>query len=178
VTYVVISGLPASGKSTLARRLAPRLSLPVLDKDDILDELFESLGTGDANWRTTLSRSADDTFARRASELGAGLLVSWWRHPKSAAESGTPTTWLAALAPPVLEIHCVCPIELAATRFVTRTRHPGHRDATRRSDEVVEEFEHFARLGPLAFGPIAYADTRSEVVQHHLVAFVHQHERL
>src|SRR6185503_9635379 len=66
MTYVIVSGLPASGKSTLARRLAPLLSLPVLDKDDILEALFSSLGVGDAAWRAKLSRSADDTFARIA----------------------------------------------------------------------------------------------------------------
>jgi hypothetical protein len=45
-TFVVVSGLPASGKTTLARRLADGLGLPLLDKDDILDRLFETeLGT-------------------------------------------------------------------------------------------------------------------------------------
>jgi len=33
--FVVVSGLPCSGKSTLARRLALALDLPVIDKDDI-----------------------------------------------------------------------------------------------------------------------------------------------
>jgi shikimate kinase len=34
--FVVISGLPRSGKTTLGRRLAPALNLPFIDKDDIL----------------------------------------------------------------------------------------------------------------------------------------------
>ena len=35
--FVVISGLPGSGKTTLARRLAQALNLPLIDKDDILE---------------------------------------------------------------------------------------------------------------------------------------------
>ena len=57
--FVVVSGLPGSGKSTLARRLAAPLELAVIDKDDILEQLFESKGTGDAAWRRALSRESD-----------------------------------------------------------------------------------------------------------------------
>jgi shikimate kinase len=39
---VVVSGLPGSGKTTLGRRLAQALNLPLIDKDDILDRLFET----------------------------------------------------------------------------------------------------------------------------------------
>ena len=48
---VVVSGLPASGKSTVARTLAGALGLPLLDKDVFLEALFASDGIGDAAWR-------------------------------------------------------------------------------------------------------------------------------
>ena len=57
--FIIISGLPGSGKTTLARNLAPALSLPVIDKDQILERLFESKGVGDATWRRALSRESD-----------------------------------------------------------------------------------------------------------------------
>ena len=41
--YVIVTGLPASGKSTLGRAVAAALGLPMLDKDDILEALFDSL---------------------------------------------------------------------------------------------------------------------------------------
>ena len=62
--YVVISGLPGSGKTTLGRRLASLLNLPLIDKDDILDRLFESKGIGDAAWRRRLSRESDEILRR------------------------------------------------------------------------------------------------------------------
>jgi dephospho-CoA kinase len=48
--FVVVSGLPGSGKTTLGRRLAPALDLPLIDKDDILNRLFESKGIGTWTW--------------------------------------------------------------------------------------------------------------------------------
>jgi len=44
---------------TLARRLAPALNLGLIDKDDILDRLFEAKGIGDAAWRRAVSRESD-----------------------------------------------------------------------------------------------------------------------
>lgn len=40
---VLITGPPASGKTTLARNLAERLNLPVLAKDRIKETLFDAL---------------------------------------------------------------------------------------------------------------------------------------
>lgn len=106
MSYLVVSGIRASGKSTLARQLGSALAVPVLDKDDILDGLFDSLGIGDPERRSTLSRSADDIVRQRASTLGAGILVSWWQHPHSVSPSGTPTSWLPTLSRDMLEIYC------------------------------------------------------------------------
>ncbi|WP_245771051.1 AAA family ATPase [Actinacidiphila guanduensis] len=50
--FVVVSGLPASGKSTLARGLAGRLGLPLIEKDAILESLYNSLGIGGHAWRS------------------------------------------------------------------------------------------------------------------------------
>jgi adenylate kinase family enzyme len=58
-SFVVVSGLPGSGKSTLAHQLAPALGLPLLDKDTILEHLFESKGVGGIEWRRALSRESD-----------------------------------------------------------------------------------------------------------------------
>jgi hypothetical protein len=84
--FIILSGLPASGKSAL--------QLPMFDKDEILEAMFASLGVGNSEWRRKLSRSADEELRKQASESPSAIITSWWRHPLSLSESGTPIEWL------------------------------------------------------------------------------------
>jgi predicted kinase len=56
-TWVILAGLPATGKSTLARALASRLDAVILDKDGIRQAIF-----GDAF--TDHTREQDDVVVR------------------------------------------------------------------------------------------------------------------
>lgn len=106
VAYVVISGLPGSGKSTLARSLAERLSLPLIDKDVILESLYDSLGVGDHAWRSRLSRASDDIMLALAADARRAVLDNWSECGKScrrwtsaATSRSTKTNWCRAPAP-------------------------------------------------------------------------------
>ncbi len=46
-TLLIVTGAPATGKTTLARRLSGDLSLPLFTKDDIKERLYDCLGVGD-----------------------------------------------------------------------------------------------------------------------------------
>jgi predicted kinase len=154
-----MSGLPGSGKTTVGRQLARALGLPMLDKDEILEALFDSLGVGDAEWRNRLSRSADEVLRRLAEQSAGAVLTSFWRHPQVTGESGTPTDWLRSLSGKVVEAHCVCPPEVAAERFLARKRHDGHLDRDKRMEDLVAAFEQLAAHGPLGLGPLVNVDT-------------------
>ena len=161
--YIVVSGLPASGKSTVARAVADALRLPRLDKDDILEGFFDSLGVGDSEWRNELSRAADDELRRQAYALPGAVIVSWWRHPRSTSESDTPTAWLSSMAGELVELHCVCSPSVAAARFVSRKRHAGHLDKQKNLAALQASFEQQAGLGPLQLGRVLEVDTETSL---------------
>ena len=146
---VVVSGLPASGKTTVGRALADQLSLPLLDKDEILEALFDSLGCEDQEQRHLLSRAADEVLFRLAASTEAAVLVNWWDHDTAPAR-------LLAIADEVVEVHCDCPVELAVARFAARRRHLGHLDHLR----TPADLERVAvRLRESYRGPLRLSDT-------------------
>ena len=157
--YVVLSGLPASGKSTLAQVLSQGLSLPLLDKDQFLEALFDSKGIGDSRWRRHLSQEADASFRRHAEQAAGAVLTSWWKHPQSNSDSGTLTDWLYLLPGFKVEVHCRCSAQAAAARFLTRKRHPGHLDDRWSYPELVANFDLQASLGPLRLGSLVEVST-------------------
>lgn len=55
---VVVTGQPGTGKTTLARRIAAELSLPLIYKDGIKESLFDSLGWSDRAWSNRLGRTS------------------------------------------------------------------------------------------------------------------------
>jgi hypothetical protein len=157
--FVIISGLPGSGKTTLAHQLAPRFALPFFDKDEILEQLFEAKGTGDAAWRRTLSRESDALFQSAATQSRGAVLASFWHLHGMPADSGTPTSWLSELSAAIVNVRCICPTEVAATRFFRRTRHPGHLDSESSYEEILASMQALARLGSLNIEPAIDVDT-------------------
>jgi len=160
--FVVISGLPGSGKTTLGRRLAPALNLALIDKDDILDRLFEAKGIGNAAWRRTLSRESDMILQQEATRSSGAILASFWRVPGMPLDSGTPTDWLTAPSHHLVNVHCACELEIAASRFLHRNRHPGHLDGDSSAADVLASLRELTQLPALDIGPRIDIDTSVE----------------
>jgi AAA domain len=170
---IVVSGLPASGKTTLARALAEALDLPFLDKDDILEALFESLGAGDDAWRGRLSRASDTVLEATARRLNSGVVMtSFWRHPHLSVGSGSPIDWIGHLPATRVEVYCECSAPTAVERFRDRVRHSGHNDSHRTAEQLLAQFEHLEALGPLGLGRLVRVDTSEGYELGHVVAQV------
>ncbi|KAI9021322.1 P-loop containing nucleoside triphosphate hydrolase protein [Hyaloraphidium curvatum] len=169
---VVISGVPGSGKTTIGRPLARALGLPFLDKDDILEALFDSLGCGSPAERQRLSRAADGVLRCVAENARGAVLCSFWRPPGLAIASGTPCDWLQDLGARIIELRCMCPPDVAAARFAARKRHPGHQDAVRTPADLREQLGALDALGPLGVGALIEIDATGGVDVDRLAARV------
>lgn len=161
---VVVSGPPASGKSTLAVPLARHLGFALITKDAIKEALFDTLGAGDAAWSARLSDAAYEAMFALAPSLPQAVLEANFR-PEHRSR-------LLALAgdATLLEIHCLCPPEERRRRWNARRRHPGHLDADQPTPPPP------AASGPLGLGhDVLEVDTAGEVDVTPIAGWVRSH---
>lgn len=154
--YVVVSGPPASGKSTLAPLLAQHLELPLLAKDTIKDVLVTALGAGDVEASRRLGRASVAVLyaLAAASPVGAVLESVLFRSVAQAELRRLPGT--------VIEVFCRCDRETALRRYRQRagTRRAGLFDAQR----TVQELWNTDNAEPVAGGwPVLDVDTTRTV---------------
>lgn len=161
-TSVVVSGLPASGKTTLARALAQALDWPLLDKDDFLEALYDAHPVATLEDRSTLSRQSDVHFQRAAEAVEHCVLVSHWA-VGTGASGGTPTGWLNTRFERVVEVCCVCAAQTATTRFKARRRHPKHMDHLRPHADLLRQMQDRSMHLPLNIGDLIVVDTETQV---------------
>jgi predicted kinase len=137
---IIVSGPPASGKTTLARQLARELALPLLYKDGIKEALFDSLGWRDRAWSRKMGLATYGLlFYFLEAQLAAGqsLIVESYFHPEAAVN----LRQLQAKYPyRPFQVLCRTEGSVLLERFTLRAadpdRHPGHVDL-----ETVEELK-------------------------------------
>lgn len=153
--FVVVSGPPASGKTTLARALAPAAGLPLIAKDTIKQALMTVLPVPDVPASRVVGRASVAALLAVAEESGGAVLESVWHRSYAADELGR-------LPGVVVEVFCRCDRELAARRYALRadSRDAGHFDAERVTGELWND--EVAR--PVAGGwPVIEVDTAGPV---------------
>lgn len=154
--FVVVSGPPASGKSTLAPALASGLGLPLLAKDTIKEALLSVLPAVDVEASRRLGRGAVAAMLALAAEspVGAVLESNFYRSvagPELHRLNGT-----------VLEVFCRCERSVAGERYRARaaSRQAGHFDGFRTDEELWND----EIAEPLAAGwPVIEVDTNQPV---------------
>jgi hypothetical protein len=155
VTLVLVTGPPASGKTTLAKPLARQLGLPLLGKDTIKEALFDTLGTGGRAWSRRLGAASYTVLLALAGELPATVLDANF-YPDHGPG-------LLQACPRPIEVFCRCPAAEIERRFTRRApaRHPGH------VDHILDAQLKAALdggVGPLGLGgPVLEVNTSSPV---------------
>jgi predicted kinase len=155
VLYVVVSGPPASGKSTLAPLLAAELGLPLLAKDTIKDALLEVLGAPTVEASRAVGTASVAVLLAVARQCPGAVLESVWHRTRARAD-------LAALPGAVVEVFCRCDREVVRDRYRRRagTRAAGHFDDERTDDELWND----ENAVPVAGGwPVIEIDTSQPV---------------
>lgn len=149
---VLVTGLPGSGKTTIARQLSGRLALPLIGKDHYKALLFDALGIGDLDWSRRIGRAAISLQYDAIRSIRAAVV-------DSTLWTGLAEPEVEALDLPLVQLFCQCPFEVARARFFNRIgdRHPGHRE----EDMTPDDFERFHPLvAPLALSmPLVAIDT-------------------
>jgi predicted kinase len=150
---IVVTGPPASGKTTVAEELARRLEVAFLSKDTFKEVLYEHVGSGDDLEPTVDAAALAALLRLAAAQLSAGLAFIVESNFDSRYDPGP----LAALADQhdarLVQVYCSRPIESLLARFAERAasdeRHPGHGDEPEDVHEIRADIEA-GRWDPLA----------------------------
>jgi len=151
---IVVTGLPASGKTTIAQKLAADLGFAFLDKDDFLERLFDRSEVCSLADRRRLSRTSDQMFKEAALQSTTAVLVSHWRPLQTDDDSGTPSEWVSQHYDQIVEVFCDCPEHIALSRFLKRTRHSGHLDHQQHATALAQKLASWSQRFPLGVGPL------------------------
>jgi len=165
VVFVVVSGPPASGKSTLAPPLAHALGLPLIAKDTIKDALMSVLPVPEVEASRQIGRGAVAAMLAIATESPIGAVIESNFYRSVAAAD------LRRLPGRVVEVFCRCEHAIASDRYQSRagTRDAGHFDAVRTHQELWNE----EVAEPVAGGwPVLEVDTNQPVDVAEVLAFV------
>jgi predicted kinase len=129
---LIITGLPGTGKTTLARDLARRHTLPLICKDTIKEPLLDLLGTSHPS-RDLSDLSFAILFAQAREQLALGASLILEGNFRAGEHEAPLLAALPPLAPDIVQVLCTADEAERRARLLRRAtdarRHPGHRDA-------------------------------------------------
>lgn len=140
----------------MARRLAAELEVPVISKDALKESLLYAVP---ASRPGALGAIAMEAAWGLAADLpGTVVVESWWFRPR---DLGFVEAGLSRCGqPPMVEVWCDVPAEMARVRVAARRRDPMYEDAQRLAG-CWEDWA--ARAEPLGVGRVVRVDTSADV---------------
>ncbi len=131
--WVIFSGPPCTGKTTLGRRIAQDFHLPFVNKDSIKELLFDTLGWKDREWSKKLGVASYELlyyFVESLLAAGCSLVVE--SNFKAESDSARFLALKNRFGFRSLQVLCWSDGEVLYRRFQQRAesgqRHPGHVD--------------------------------------------------
>ncbi|OBZ94759.1 transcriptional regulator [Pararhizobium polonicum] len=157
---VLVNGVPASGKSGLAKSLSQRTGWPILSLDGIKNPFLQHIGGVDRDFNRTLGKASYQaiwSFIRDAPAGSTFIVDAWFGfQPKTVLEGYIRDAGVDRTA----ELWCKVPGTVAGERYARRLkdRLPGHPGA-----EYVQELVALAdRAEPIGCGPCMTVDQTRE----------------
>lgn len=160
---VVVTGPPASGKTTVARAIAADLGWPLFEKDALKEVLFDELGVRDRQWSRRLGGASAVLLYRIAErELAAGRSFVLEANFTPARANAAFAELARHSSFRAIQVYCTADAGVLEDRYTRRAelRHPGHDDLRMVADVMRDVAE--GRYAPLALGgPLIEVSTTS-----------------
>ena len=122
---ILISGIPAAGKSTLAERLADDLHMPLISKDLVKELLFDRLGFSSRNEKVQLGAASMDILCYLAEQLMRSGVPFILENNFEHAAKDTLSAMLTRYTARSLLVTLTGDYETIYKRFVQRNLSPG-----------------------------------------------------
>jgi len=163
MNLIIINGLPGTGKTTIAKSIALKLSMPLIMKDAIKEFLFDTLGVKDREWSGSLGKFSYKYLYELTDFMladGQSIII------ENAFEKQYSKPILEEIISKyklnnIHEIYCFTDKDTRRKRYMERNetgnRHPGHVDhlnyLSNKDPEPTEKY------GPLNIGKLVKIDT-------------------
>ncbi len=158
---ILVNGLPASGKSTVARALSKARGWPLLTLDTVKEAFFAHLGTGDRDYNRLLGKASYQAMFDLIGGFPAGsttLIDAWFGfQPIEVLQNHIARAGIGSVA----EIWCHAPGHVLGERYRARLseRHAGHLGAS----YIPELVELADKARPLGIFPVFDVDTTNDL---------------
>lgn len=157
---IIVSGLPATGKSTLVKKLSADLRLPAFSKDEFKELFADTIGFVDHESTRSFGKASFQALflvARRCLEDDVSVIIEG--NFILETETKDFILFLKKSNIPVYEILCHADGQTVVDRFFSRKRHPVHHTLTEAKNREYAETLRVGKAPSLEIGKLMEVDT-------------------